>query len=434
MSIYDVHKVFTPTTPARLTFVERDYLNTKLVNALRTPGKQVIVHGFSGSGKSTLLVNKLHQLYEAHLTSRCMESLTLDSLVLDAFDQLSPFYCNEKSNVSTSSYTAKLSQDYLAIKSEISGSRSTQIGSKITRALPPQLTPQSLARFIGAANSCWVLEDFHKIHEEERSKLSQVMKIFMDLADDYPTLKIIAIGAVDTARQVVEYNSEMKNRVAEIDVPLMSATEVEKIIIMGQTLLNVKFTSAVRKGIVSYSSGLASVCHHLCLNVCTSQEIYETQNKSTRLGEAEFKRALEIYLDESSDTLKMAFDVAFKRQRARKYDNKRLIVEALSKLNQQGALRAELLNEIRKDVPRYPQGNLTRYLSELCGSETPVVRHDTATGLYSFTDPIYRAFAMTYFSDKQTKSSSDRLSEDSSILIKSISASLAASLVKALLP
>ena len=79
---HDVYKVFTPTTPARLTFVEREKVNSKLVNALRTPGKQVVVYGHSGSGKTTLLVNKLHQLYENHLTSRCMKSVTFDMLVL----------------------------------------------------------------------------------------------------------------------------------------------------------------------------------------------------------------------------------------------------------------------------------------------------------------------------------------------------------------
>lgn len=49
MEKYDVHKVFTPTTTTRLAFVEREQLNTKLINALRTPGKQVVVYGHSGS-------------------------------------------------------------------------------------------------------------------------------------------------------------------------------------------------------------------------------------------------------------------------------------------------------------------------------------------------------------------------------------------------
>ena len=65
---YRVIDVFTPTKPARYAFVERESINDKLVAALRTPGKQIVVYGYTGSGKTTLLENKLHQLYENHIT------------------------------------------------------------------------------------------------------------------------------------------------------------------------------------------------------------------------------------------------------------------------------------------------------------------------------------------------------------------------------
>ncbi len=60
IDIFRVTDVFTPATPARVTFVERDAINEKLVNALNTPGKQIVVYGHSGNGKSTFLVNKLN--------------------------------------------------------------------------------------------------------------------------------------------------------------------------------------------------------------------------------------------------------------------------------------------------------------------------------------------------------------------------------------
>ena len=55
-----------------------------------------------------------------------------------------------------------------------------------------------------------MLEDFHKLPEIERRGLSQVMKIFMDFAADYRSLKTIAIGAVGTAREVVALEPEMR--------------------------------------------------------------------------------------------------------------------------------------------------------------------------------------------------------------------------------
>ena len=73
------------------------------------------------------------------------------------------------------------------------------------RLLPPQLTAQNLAKMIGSVHACWVLEDFHKIEEVEKVKFAQMMKVFADLSDTYPELKIIAIGAVNSAREVIKY-------------------------------------------------------------------------------------------------------------------------------------------------------------------------------------------------------------------------------------
>ena len=398
MKKYDTYDVFTPTSPARLTFVERDKVNSKLVDALRTPGMQVVVYGHSGSGKTTLLVNKLHQLYEKHLTSRCMKGVTFEQLVLDAFDQLSVFYSSEITNGHKVNISSKLSQDYLAIKSQINASVTDEKSTKLTRVLPPQLTPQALARFMGEANTCWVLEDFHKISNEERAKLSQIMKVFMDMADEYRNLKIIAIGAVDTARQVVEYDPEMRNRVSEINVPLMENKELKEIIQKGGLLLNLEFDQELSSGVSEFSNGMASVCHQLCLNVCTSEGIYETWNDGIIIDSEHLNTALQMYLEQSSDTIKKAFDAAFKQKRTKKFDNAKIILKALSELHQDGATRHEIYSKILKSVPDYPQGNMTRFAKRLCKEgEGSILRYDSVSGKYSFKDPIYRAFAKAYF-------------------------------------
>lgn len=409
MEEYSVYDVFTPTTPARLTFVERDSINASLVSALRTPGKQVVVYGYSGSGKTTLLVNKLHQLYDKHITSRCMDGMTFEQLVLDAFDQLSPFYTAEKGEVSRQSVDVRVSQDYFVIKSQIGVQFGSEDSSKSVRVLPPQLTPQALARFVGVANCCWVLEDFHKMPETERTKLSQIMKIFMDIADEYRNLKVIAIGAVDTARQVVEYDPEMRNRVAEIHVPLMSPEEISRIITRGGKLLNIKFDEKLIGGISRYANGLASVCHHLCLNICTSQDINSTCEHEFAASENELDTALGAYLEEASDTLKKAFENAFKQERQKKYDNARLILKALSEFPQDGALRSEIFNAITKSEPKYPQGNLTSFLKKLFSTKSDsLIKYDANSGKYSFADPLYRSFAIALFSRSGPKLSGDK--------------------------
>jgi hypothetical protein len=402
--VYEVLDVFTPTKPARLTYVERDSINDRLVSALRTPGKQLVVYGHSGCGKTTLLLNKLHQLYEKHLTSRCMRGVTFNQLLLDAFDQLRPYYVSEKGTNVQTTVSAQLSAEYASIRSQIAVSHAATTHEKSVPALPQQLTPQALGRFLGAARACWVLEDFHKMDDGEKAPISQLMKVFMDMADDFRELKIVAIGAVDTARQVVQYDPEMLRRVAEIQVPLMTAEELNAIIEKGEQLLNIKFPTDVKSKITWYSNGLASVCHHLCLNMCDVCNVERTQAETTELHTDALDLAFKRYLEEASDTLKQAFDKALRRKRTRKYDNTRIILRAMSQVLQTGATVGELHQRIRRVHAQYPAGNLNEYLRRLLTEDYgAILRYDGASGRYSFSDPLYRVFAVGYF--EQARSS-----------------------------
>lgn len=388
--------VFTPTKPARIAFVERDAINDKLVNSLTTPGKQIVVYGHSGTGKTTLLANKLTQLYEHHITTRCMKGLKFDQLLLDAFDQLEPFYAQERQNVLKSSTGVDLGISYKTLQAKISTQVSADASEKQARILPPQLTPQALGKFLGAQKACWVLEDFHKIDASEKDKLSQLMKVFMDLSDEYPELKIIALGAVDTARQVVDYDPEMRNRVAEVHVSLMTEQEIARIIEKGESALNISFNAEIKKLISRHSNGMASVCHHLCLNMCNAAGITETvDGNPMTLTRQHCEHAVKTYVEEASDSIKSAFDKALKQRRKTQYPNANLILNALCSLKEEGASRVDIHNTIKRSEPKYPEANLKYLLPKLCTLEYGgVLRFDSNSGLYSFSDPIYRAYAL----------------------------------------
>ena len=96
MKVHSVSDVFTPSSPARVNFVERNSINKRIVRALRSKGKQIVIYGHSGSGKTTLLENKLYQVYDKHIKTSCMKGMTFESVLLDAFDQLSAFYIDEE--------------------------------------------------------------------------------------------------------------------------------------------------------------------------------------------------------------------------------------------------------------------------------------------------------------------------------------------------
>jgi ABC-type oligopeptide transport system ATPase subunit len=393
MSIsHSVYDVFTPTTQAQLNFVPRDAVNDQLVDALFTPGKQLIVYGESGSGKSTLLLNKLKDTHAGHITTRCTAATTYNSLILDAFDQLNPYYTNERSTKRSKSVSPALAAQFAIVRAEINASASREGSETQARVLPPQLTAQRLADFLGAQGMCWVVEDFHKMRSDEKLFFSQSLKVFCDMSATYPEVKVVCIGASETARQVIEYDSEMRTRVAEIQVPLMTDDELTEIILNGQDLLNIDLT-ALLTDIVQYSVGVPSICHQLALNACVEKHVFTTRRKRVEFTEDDLKASVEHYVRDSSDTLRASFNKALRRHKVRKYDNCRLILTVLAKGPIEGMLYAEILAGIKAIAPDYPAGNLTSYLRQLMQDDRGSIVKHGSDQKYRFADPLYHTFA-----------------------------------------
>jgi len=389
---YTVQQVFTPATPAQLNFIDRVAITKQLVDALQTPGKQLIVYGESGSGKSTLLLNKLRQTYADHVTTRCGVETTYEKLLCSAFDQLNPYYVEGRNSQRGRSITPSIRADFLRIKTSIDANFSKSVGQVDSRMLPPQLTAERLAQFLGEQGMCWVVEDFHRMAPPEKLPFAQLLKVFSDMSAEYPDVKTVTIGATETARQVVEYDPDMSKRVSELHVPLMTTRELEDIILHGQELLHVDF-SAIVDDIVHYSIGMPAVCHQLALNVCLEKDVTERQPIEVSLTRNDLRPALDRYVNESSDTIKAKFERAFKFRIVRKYDNVRLILAALASGPLPGMSFPDILAKIRLSENKYPKENLRRFLKELSVDERWRLLKLGTDGKYRFVEPVYHTVA-----------------------------------------
>jgi energy-coupling factor transporter ATP-binding protein EcfA2 len=406
---FETTQIFTPTSPARVSFVERAGPNEKLVAALKTPGKQLVVYGHSGTGKTTLLVNKLHQLYPNHITTRCMKGMTVEQLMVNAVDKLEKFYVSEKQGSTSTQREASIEGSYLALRSQIKTSQQIEVSTRESRVVPVQINPENLAQFIGSKQLCWVIEDFHKVESSEKARLSQLMKIFMDCADDFPNLKIVAIGAVDTARQVVEFDPEMRNRVAEIEVHLMTEQEVKSIIDIGEKKLNLEIPSKIKDLIAQYSSGLGAVCHELCLKLCLAAGVERTATERFTITNEHLQKAVASYVEECSDTIRLQFERARKQKTTSEISHADIILDSLSYFEEGGVARFDLLRQIRKQTPNYPDSALKKHLNDLTKDERgAVVRYNENAMLYSFSNPIFRAYVLTLFHKSAKKTDADK--------------------------
>jgi len=393
--------VFTPSSIARLNFVERATIQNRMVDALETPGKQLVVYGHTGSGKSTVVMNKLFQTYEDQVVTRCTANTTFEDMLLDAFDQLEPFYADHSTRTLAQKGAQSVSVEYMGIKAGLDQWRSTAIEKGLKRIIPPPLSLRSLATFMGEAKACWVLEDFHKLHPEQKTNITQGMKIFVDMSLDYPDLRTIAIGAVGSAREVIDYEPEMRNRIVELEVPLMSEREIRSIIVKGARLLNISFHREIRKTIITLSNGLAASAHQMCLNLCRLADIKEKVpgRSPYPIGDKYIDAAVERYIEGEKDSIKAQLSSAMRTTSRAKFDHSRLILRAIAEHpSMEGLTKQELLDDICSDIEDYPSQFLSRYINELCSPKRyEILRIDSDSNRIGFVNPFHKAYLQAQF-------------------------------------
>jgi len=406
------NRVFTPSTVAVNSFIERDYRTVnQLVDALNTPGKQIVIYGYSGCGKSTLLYNKLNQVYENSITTRCMSGMTYENIIIDAFDKMDDII---KDTGTEKSFTIKpeVSVEYAEIKSSVSlfeyKSKKSENSKEI---LAPQLTASRLGKFFGEANCCWVLEDFHKITGDDKVKISQLMKIFMDMAVDYPELKIIALGAVGTAREVVLYDHELNNRVSEVLVKPMEKDEIKEIISSGEKQLNVKFSESQKNRIAEYSCGLPSICHQLCLNVCFINKVYETQKYLKAFTDEDLDQAIEKMIEEKADSYKSEYSIAVKDESGTEPNPYKEIIKSALTLNKTDFSIEEITGSLKGKVD-----DLRGKLDELSSVErAEILIYNEVTSTYRFNNLFIKNYALMNLSQASGSENLILLKEQGSI-------------------
>jgi hypothetical protein len=308
---HKLEAVFTPTTAAHLTYIERKEIEKDFEKHLLMPGMQIVIYGNSGSGKTTLVTNILQKLNIRSIKTSCTESTTYEQLILDAFDRLGKYYISEKNSKKINSVNQEYGAKYYEIASSMKTSDTSEMSETKIRVVPIQLTAQRLAEFLGIAEYVWIIEDFHKVIEEDKKKLAQVLKVFMDCSNEHRKVKIICIGAVGTARELIQYDKELTNRVAEIFVPLMNTDELKAIVNKGFRLINVSGNNEdMIPRICYYSNGLASVCHQLCYDLCYNSDLKKSQVIHKQFDENDFKNAVKSYIAKESDTFMKNYEKA----------------------------------------------------------------------------------------------------------------------------
>lgn len=382
----NLKEIFTPNTIAKLAYVRRGEIEDNLLSNITIPGKQIILYGHSGSGKTTLIRKVLHDKRINFVQVHCSSNTTINDIILDTFDNLDKFYIAEKKSNQSYSIKGSLKSEYKSIASEIAATKESSSGETMVRLLPPRLTSQKLAKFLGEIDAVWIIEDFHKVPNEEKQKIADILKIFIDTANDYPNVKIICIGAVGSARELINLDPNLYPRITELHVPLLTEYEIKEIINQGCKLLNISMSDNLIEKISYYSNRLASLTHQMCYDICDSNKIHKQQYKHKKIGDKYFKSAIEAYVNKNSDTLKGIYDSCVKRQLAW------YILKTFVTIERDSIRFLEIRNGVCQKKRSYTDEEIMRELDELSSAAVNIIRYDNNSDLYSISTPFWGAF------------------------------------------
>lgn len=394
---YLIEKVFTPSSSAELTFVRRSSIEKKFHRQFKLCGKQIIVYGHSGSGKTTFLNKYFKEKNVSTITVQCASGMIFNQLLLNAFDQLGSFYKQSGSISETDGtrFLGGVESNGLISQSETTSSVTRS--DSFTRLVHPQITPQRLAETLGAANKVLIIEDFHKLADEEKKKLADMLKVFIDQANNYPNLKVVCIGAVDTAREIVKLDNNLKQRVYECEIPLLNDIEIKEIVVRGCELLNISMTTDLIERIVHYSNQLGALAHQLCYDVCECEGITKSQLKKKHLTGEKFANAVEGYIDARSDTLREVYDRAVKDPLGW-YILRTFANRPLSKLSLKSISR-----KVNTFEHPFSENEIALKLAELSTVEVGILRNDFNSSMFAVSDPFWGAFIKMKIAQEQAE-------------------------------
>lgn len=387
-----VEDVFTPSTAAEINYIERPDIDRQLSSEMSIPGKQIIVFGHSGSGKTSSVRNLLRKNKYSFIRTHCESSTTFEQLILNAFDALNVFVVSGKTHKQTAAIQGNLASEYDSIKSSIGSVRTSENSTNFSRLLPPQLTPQKLAQFMGEGKIVWLIEDFHKVPANEKVRIADVIKIFVDNANDYSVSKIICIGACQSAHELIRLDPNLQTRVSEVSVPLLKDEEIESIITNGFKLLNIIPSPTLVEKLVYYSDRLGAFAHQMCMDICKGEKIAQTNSRKMDINDDAFQYAIDGFITRSSDTFKSIYEAAVKNELGW-YILKTFSCNSMRKLS---------LDEICKIVNygkiSFCKRNIIDKLAELMSPSFNIIYYNPNSEKYALSTPFWHRFLRLQFS------------------------------------
>lgn len=271
---YNTEDVFGQSRELPLNYIEREDADKLLIESLYLD-KHIVIYGSSKQGKTSLRKHNLNQ--DEYIIIHCSNKWDIGQLNSQILKQAG--FQLEVSSSRTLEGKAKVSAS-MKIMGLFDGGTEVQ-GGKSTRKdfKPLELDPYDSNDIIDALESVEfkkfiILEDFHYLGEETQRDFAFELKAFHENSK----FTFIIIGVWLEQNRLTLLNGDLAGRIFSINADKWTEEQLEKVMVKGEELLNIKFSKRTRKEIHKWDIGSVFILQELCQKVCFDSGVEETSN------------------------------------------------------------------------------------------------------------------------------------------------------------
>jgi len=269
---YKTEDVFGQSRELPLNYIEREDADRLLIESLYLD-KHIVIYGSSKQGKTSLRKRNLNE--DEYIIVHCSNKWDIGQLNSQILKQAG--FQLEVSSSKTLEGKAKVSAS-MKIMGLFDGGGEVEGGKSTTRDFKPlELDPYDSNDIIDALESIEfkkfiILEDFHYLGEETQRDFAFELKAFHENSK----FTFIIIGVWLEQNRLTLLNGDLAGRIFSINADNWTEKQLEKVMVRGEELLNIKFSDRTREEIHKWDIGSVFILQELCQKVCFDCGVEET--------------------------------------------------------------------------------------------------------------------------------------------------------------
>lgn len=274
-----VTEIFTPSDYPTHTYVQRDEarIETRLREALETPGEIISVSGPSKSGKTVLIERVAGR---DNLITVTGAGITAASEIWDrALDWMDvPTQATSGKNIARDVTVSAMIKGTIGVPllanaqsggslagSQHKGTQTTE--TKVRRGMAQVVDEISNSDYV------LLIDDFHYMPTGIQSEVAKEIKEAARLG-----VKICTASVPHRSDDVVRSNPELRGRVRAIDIPIWSNKELVQIGQLGFPLVGINISSKILNHMAAEASGSPQLMQAISLQMCFTLGLRECQS------------------------------------------------------------------------------------------------------------------------------------------------------------